>query len=170
MYIRAIYSRFCTKMKPYFKIITILFIISVVKESFAQTPLFRNYKSKLFIGKPARLQSNGNVLAERYKTTISNSYYNDPHIRKFHREGGLNFAGHYCFVYWGCGSDCQHGAIVDLQTGKVYDGPTAARQFEYRRWSRLLIVNRPGYKSDCTFCQPEYWILNEKTKRFVKIK
>jgi hypothetical protein len=157
-------------MKPYFKIITILFIISVVKESFAQTPLFRNYKTKLFIGKPARLKIKGNVLAERYKTAISNSYYDDPYIRKFHGKGGLNFAGHYCFVYWGCGSDCQHGAIVDLQTGNVYDGPTAARQFEYKRWSRLLIVNRPGDKSDCAVCQPEYWILNEETKRFVKIK
>ena len=122
-------------MKPYFKIITILFIIGLVKESFAQTPLFRNYKTKLFIGMPATLKIKGNVLAERYKTAISNSYYDDPYIRKFHGKGGLNFAGHYCFVYWGCGSDCQHGAIVDLQTGNVYDGPTAARQFEYKRWS-----------------------------------
>lgn len=157
-------------MKPYFKVITILLLIGAVKLSFAQTRSFDNYKVKIFKGKPARLKIKGNVLAERYKTAIFNSYYNDPYIRKFHGKGGLNFAGHYCFVYWGCGSDCQHGAIVDLQTGNVYDGPTAARQFEYKRWSRLLIVNRPGDKSDCAFCQPEYWILNEETKRFVKIK
>ena len=157
-------------MKPYFLIITILFIISVVKESFAQTPLFTDYKAKSFTGRPAGLKIKGNALAERYKTAISNSYYDDPYIRKFHGKGGLNFAGHYCFVYWGCGSDCQHGAIVDLQTGIVYDGPTAARQFEYKRWSRLLIVNRPGDKSGCAVCQPEFWSLNEQTKRFEKIK
>ncbi|GGB18955.1 MULTISPECIES: hypothetical protein [Mucilaginibacter] len=157
-------------MKPYFKVITTLFLISVVKVSFAQTPSFGNYKTKIFIGRAAKLKIKGNALAERYKTAISNSYNDDPYIRKFHGKGGLNFAGHYCFAYWGCGSDCQQSAIVDLQTGKVYDGPTAARQFEYRRWSRLLIVNRPGDKSDCAVCQPEYWILNEQTKHFVKIK
>ena len=68
-------------MKPYFKIITILFIIGLVKESFAQSPLFGNYKTKLFIGIPAKLKIKGNVLAESYKTAISNSYYDDPYIR-----------------------------------------------------------------------------------------
>jgi len=28
-----------------------------------------------------------------------------------------NFAGHYRFAFWGCGSNCAAGAIVDLETG-----------------------------------------------------
>jgi hypothetical protein len=34
---------------------------------------------------------------------------------------GVNFAGHYIIVTWGCGIGCQSFVIVDAKTGKVYD-------------------------------------------------
>jgi len=34
-----------------------------------------------------------------------------------------NFAGHYRFEIWGCGSNCASGAIVDLATGQVIAPP-----------------------------------------------
>ena len=46
-----------------------------------------------------------------------------------------NFAGHYRMAYWGCGSNCSAGALIDLQTGNVYQPPLAtpgARGWE--RW------------------------------------
>ena len=35
-----------------------------------------------------------------------------------------NFAGHYRFATWGCGSECISGAIIDLQSGDVYSPPS----------------------------------------------
>src|SRR6266849_397917 len=35
-----------------------------------------------------------------------------------------NFAGHYRFTTWGCGSECISGAIIDLQSGNVYSPPS----------------------------------------------
>jgi hypothetical protein len=35
----------------------------------------------------------------------------------------MNFAGHYAVVEWGCGTGCLQMAVVDLQSGDVYDGP-----------------------------------------------
>ena len=31
-----------------------------------------------------------------------------------------NFAGHYILTYWGCGSTCVMGAVIDAKTGRVY--------------------------------------------------
>ncbi|MCC6591259.1 MAG: hypothetical protein IT168_31530 [Bryobacterales bacterium] len=75
-----------------------------------------------------------------------------------------NFAGHYRFANWGCGSVCVAGAIVDLKTGDVYPPPKAVEGSGWDRWivaggfidgplidfradSRLLIVRQPGVDS-----------------------
>jgi len=31
-----------------------------------------------------------------------------------------NFAGHYILTYWGCGTSCIVGAVVDARTGSVF--------------------------------------------------
>jgi len=36
-----------------------------------------------------------------------------------------NFAGHYRITYWGCGSVCSAGALIDWQTGDVFPPPLA---------------------------------------------
>jgi hypothetical protein len=39
------------------------------------------------------------------------------------REGAkekVNFAGHYVFTTWGCGTECITGAAIDVKTGKVF--------------------------------------------------
>ena len=36
---------------------------------------------------------------------------------------GPNFAGHYTVAEWGCGTACEQIAVVDSQTGNVFDGP-----------------------------------------------
>ena len=45
-----------------------------------------------------------------------------------------NFAGHFRFVMWGCGSNCGAGAVVDLVTGLVYPPPLGARGDGWSRW------------------------------------
>ena len=62
-------------------------------------------------------------------------------------EKGVNFAGHFCFVYWGCGSPCKLSAVIDLNTGIVYNGLPSEVGYEYRKNSKLMIVNPPDSSS-----------------------
>jgi hypothetical protein len=46
-----------------------------------------------------------------------------------------NFAGHYRITYWGCGSNCSAGALVDLQTGGVFPPPLSKSSGSgWERW------------------------------------
>jgi hypothetical protein len=47
-----------------------------------------------------------------------------------------NFAGHYRITYWGCGSNCAAGAMIDLQTGDVFPAPLA--KSNGRGWERWI--------------------------------
>jgi hypothetical protein len=97
--------------------------------------------------------------ASRFKTRISTAYKADT----------VNFAGHYTFVWWGCGSPCQDAVIVDRRTGKVYDAPEAALGYDFKADSRMLIVNptdSTGFYDNCFYCKPVIYLLNEKTKEF----
>ena len=86
-------------------------------------------------------------------------------------EKGLNFAGHYSFVYWGCGSACKLSAVVDLKTGKVYNGPAGGIGYSFKKDSKILIVNQLDtadfyYKN--RIWQPEQYVWTND--RFVEIK
>ena len=90
-------------------------------------------------------------------------------IRKECENSESLFAGHYTFVSWGCGSPCQMSLLIDRRTGNIYDAPTAALGYKFQKDSRMLIVNPPdssGYYEKCSYCKPEIYILNEKTKKF----
>ncbi len=54
---------------------------------------------------------------------------------------GINFAGHYTMVTWGCGSPCQRGAVVDRKTGKIYDGIETTYGVDFRKKSNMVIKN-----------------------------
>ncbi len=54
---------------------------------------------------------------------------------------GINFAGHYTMVTWGCGSPCQRGAIVDRKTGKIYDGIETTYGVDFRKNSNMVVKN-----------------------------
>jgi hypothetical protein len=45
-----------------------------------------------------------------------------------------NFADHYRFTVWGCGSNCASGAFVDLMNGKVIPPPMTAGVSGSDRW------------------------------------
>lgn len=99
--------------------------------------------------------------ARSFKTRITNAYKADT----------ANFAGHYTFAWWGCGSPCQDGVIVDRRTGKIYEIPSGSLGYNFRPDSRMLIVNLPdsaGFYEDCLYCKPTIYVLNEDTKEFVE--
>jgi hypothetical protein len=86
-------------------------------------------------------------------------------------EKGFNFAGHYSFVYWGCGSACKLSAVVDIKTGKVYKGPSGGIGYSFKKDSKILIVNPPDtadfYYKDRIW-QPEQYVWTNDS--FVVIK
>lgn len=45
-----------------------------------------------------------------------------------------NFAGHYRVTYWGCGSVCGAGAVIDLAKGNVYPLPLGGKGQGRDRW------------------------------------
>jgi hypothetical protein len=61
-----------------------------------------------------------------FKTQLSNAAKEPP-----------NFAGHYRIVFWGCGSMCGAGALIDLQTGAVFQPPSAKPNA--KGWDRWIM-------------------------------
>src|SRR5216684_6107452 len=45
-----------------------------------------------------------------------------------------NFAGHFRFTSWGCGSNCAAGAFVDLETGHVIPPPLSSGTAGWDLW------------------------------------
>ena len=56
-------------------------------------------------------------------------------------EGGINFAGHYTLVEWGCGTACQTGVLVDRKTGEIHVRPSSSLGTDFKPNSNLIIFN-----------------------------
>jgi len=74
-------------------------------------PTFEAHRADRFLGpaQPPRVLSGD---ARLYRTAI-----------KAGAKVGVNFAGHYTIVGWGCGSSCLDWAVVDRRTGAVHFDP-----------------------------------------------
>ena len=120
---------------------------------------YDKYRVDTISGKRAPINYSSNQTARVYRSAITWS------VEQF----GMNFAGHYNLARWGCGTSCVNGAITDMQTGLVYNIPSASLGYEFRRYSRLLVLNPPdssGYYENCSYCEPELWVWNENKKKF----
>lgn len=72
-------------------------------------PRFENYAVPVYRGKLAPVNLKSAKGANTFRTRL--------------REGaskGVNFAGHYTLVEWGCGASCVQVGIIDAKTGRVY--------------------------------------------------
>lgn len=88
----------------------LLFICSD-KAIFAQkkTPTFKDYSvTKVYKGKtaPVKITPDNKMYRTRLKSAAKNEK--------------PNFAGHYILTFWGCGTECFTGAVIEAKTGKVY--------------------------------------------------
>lgn len=106
----------------------------------AEPPRFEDFADvQPLTGAPVAPDVDGSPRVHRFRTVL--------------REGaarGPNFAGHFTVVSWGCGTDCQVIAIVDATSGAVVFAPFVS-EFgqEFRRESRLLVVNPPAEVGSC---------------------
>lgn len=73
-------------------------------------PKFEDYPVKsVFKGKITAPDVGSHPRSKRFRTAIRTK-----------AKAGVNFAGHYSLVAWGCGSACTSWAIVDSKTGRVF--------------------------------------------------
>lgn len=88
------------------------------------------------------------------------------------KEDGVNFAGHFCFAYWGCGSNCKMGAVIDMKTGIVYNGINASSGYRFKKDSKILVVNPPDsfgwYNQNIIYDIPEEYMWTGKEFRLIK--
>lgn len=86
-----------------------------------------------------------------------------------------NFANYYIVVSWGCGSSCQSGVIINAESGKIIGLPTSSFGLEYKKDSRLLIVD-PFLDEEKThgrykeYGAPSYYVLQNNELKRLKVK
>jgi hypothetical protein len=162
------------------KLLIILVTLTVLREADAQTsstrlPTFEDYPVKeIFHGAP-----HPPILVtpeqHRYRTRIRDGVEKGWGVStnggEEQHKPGPNFAGHYVVIVWGCGAPCLMMAVVDAETGAVYNPPVSADgglflpllgfpvsgsrnpDLAYRRDSQLMIIkatphwDRPGAQS-----------------------
>jgi hypothetical protein len=117
------------------------FAVAVIGNA-ADVPSFSSYPAQVFVYAKdlAALDLSSHPKARRYRTVL--------------KEGaakGVNFAGAYAFISWGCGTACAEFAVVNAKTGRVhfsnnvklnaYHAVTDGTEpFDFRVDSRLLVL------------------------------
>ncbi|MBD0371644.1 MAG: hypothetical protein ICV60_12460 [Pyrinomonadaceae bacterium] len=121
-------------------IIGLLFVGAAAAQS---VPRFQDYSVPVYKGKRAPVTLKSARAAGTFRTRL--------------REGagkGINFAGRYMLVAWGCGTGCLDAGIIDAKTGTVYfprelaafgvwyfsDNPNA-EALDFKPNSRLLVLS-----------------------------
>ena len=101
-----------------------------VYKKFETQHRFKDYQLEVYKGKLKDPDFTTNPEAKMFKTRITDGC-----------KEGINFAGHYTLIYWGCGTECQIGVIVDRKTGKIYDGYQTSLGAKFQADSKLIIRN-----------------------------
>ncbi len=104
------------------------------------SPSFDEYKVALWSGQQRTLNLASHRNGRMFRTRLREAW-----------KGGVNFAGHFIYTYWGCGSGCVQGAIIDAKTGRIYFPDEMAgmgfggllgdgEPMDYRNDSRLFVI------------------------------
>jgi hypothetical protein len=97
----------------------VLALILALQPKAAAPPSFDQFRvDEVFRGRPARPLRNTRD-ARLFRTRIAES-----------AKKGPNFAGKYTIAQWGCGTSCIDIALIDEETGTVYDGPIRFLQYD----------------------------------------
>jgi len=113
--------------------------LEIYKEK-SEFPSFETYSVPLFKGKLAEPDFSSNDEAKQFMTRI--------------KEGckqGVNFAGQYTLIYWGCGTACQYGVVVDRKTGKIYTEYSSSMGSEFKKDSQLILINSGFFEENETY-------------------
>jgi hypothetical protein len=123
----------------------------------------------------------GKLRAPNFSTDPDSKHF-VTRIKEGCKETGVNFAGHYTIVEWGCGALCQEMAIVDRITGQIiyshipFDTVDGHSGTNYKIDSRMLIINtealsefdeyESGYRRFDSWRKPAvYELINSRLKQ-----
>ncbi len=134
-------------MKRSIWLILLLFVlVAAVSAQRARVPKFSQYPAAVERVRARGVDFRHSKGAATYRTRLNEGFGR-----------GVNFAGHYIIVGWGCGTGCTNAAVIDGRTGKViwpeefynvdasYGEGYSDVQLDFRKNSRLLIIHgRPG--------------------------
>ena len=126
--------------------------VKIYKKYQPQTS-FKNYPADIYVGKLADPDFSTDPDSKRFITRIKNECAN-----------GINFAGQYTLVTWGCGSPCQSGVVVDRKTGKIFGGYGTALGSEFKKDSKMIIRNVGAIDTTtnlievCAYCEVNHEI------------
>lgn len=114
---------------------------------------FEDYQVPVYNGELASPDFSSNASTKRFITRI-----------KEECKKGINFAGHYTLVTWGCGSPCQSGVVVNRKTGEIFSGYGTALGSEFKKDSKMLIKNALAIDTTsnlieaCPYCEVSHLI------------
>ena len=114
---------------------------------------FKDYQVPIYEGKLADPDFSTNPDTKRFITRIKNECAK-----------GINFAGQYTLVTWGCGSPCQSGVVVDRKTGVIFGGYGTSLGSEFRKDSKMIIRNVGAIDTTrnlidvCAYCEVNHKI------------
>lgn len=123
-------------------ILSIITMFSVVTFAQKNTPKYSQYPAKVEKKTAQKVNLKSHPEAKFFRTNLKSALAN----------ADVNFAGKYILTYWGCGSGCTQGAIIDVETGNVFfplelQGVYAGRltlgshdMLEYKKDSNLLVI------------------------------
>lgn len=133
-----------------------------------EAPKFDEHKVEVWTATPKAVDLDSHKDARMFRTRLTEA-----------RNEGVNFAGHYIFTYWGCGTNCLVGAVIDGKTGKVFfpeevaglgvglpGTDIEAEALEFRKDSKMLIVRGALSNGDSVGTHYLVWEGN----RFRKLK
>lgn len=103
---------------------------------------FKAYPAEVYTGPLANPDFSTNPDAKAFITRIKEACAN-----------GINFAGHYTLVSWGCGTACQSSVVVDRITGRIFDGCVTALGSQFKKDSNLIIKNIGALDTDTNLIQ-----------------
>ncbi|MBK9577304.1 MAG: hypothetical protein IPK50_05355 [Fibrobacterota bacterium] len=110
---------------------------------------------------PANRMKSGRLAAPDFRTDPAANEYRS-RIREGCERNGVNFAGHFTVVEWGCGAGCQMMALVDRIDGRIlyrkipFDTMDGHSGTLYKADSRLMVVNTEALQ-DHKGWQRIYW-------------
>jgi hypothetical protein len=115
-------------------------------------PSFQEYAVQVASIRTTRLDLKSHPVGRTFPTVL----------RRGVRQNGVNFAGSFSLVEWGCGSDCRWFAIVDLRNGRIYRDSSFAllRGAQYRADSALFVANPryPDADNYLAVVPTSYWV------------
>jgi hypothetical protein len=92
------------------QLMTLLFIVFNTITNAQKAPTYSQFSVKVENKTAKRVNFESHSEAKMYRTNLKNALANSD----------VNFAGKYILTYWGCGTGCRQGALIDAKTGNVF--------------------------------------------------